>query len=78
MSEWPGIVAPAGTPGAMINRVQQEVVNVLAMPDVRKRLADLGSEPVGSTPEEFGKYIRKELGVWAKVAAEVLANQANR
>ncbi|OGA04788.1 MAG: hypothetical protein A3H35_09635, partial [Betaproteobacteria bacterium RIFCSPLOWO2_02_FULL_62_17] len=78
VSEWPGIVAPAGTPGSIISRVQQEVVNVLAAPDVRKRLADLGSEPVGSTPEKFGKHIRKELGIWAKVAAEVLANPANR
>lgn len=78
VSEWPGIVAPAGTPGAVINRIQQDVARVLADPEVRKRLAAVGSEPVGSTPEEFGRFIRKELTTWAKVAAYVLADPKNR
>lgn len=78
VSEWPGIVAPAGTPPAIINRIHSEVVRVLADGEVRKRLADLGSVPVGSTPDEFGKFIRKELNTWAKVAAEVLAKSTNQ
>jgi tripartite-type tricarboxylate transporter receptor subunit TctC len=78
VSEWPGIVAPAGTPAAIINRMQSEVVRVLADPEVRKRLSDVGSVPVGSTPDEFGKFIRKELTTWAKVAAEVLAKSTNQ
>ena len=75
VSEWPGIVAPAGTPPAIINRIHSEVVRGLADGEGRKRLADLGSVPVGSTPDEFGKFIRKELNTWAKVAAEVLAGE---
>ncbi|MFM9970911.1 MAG: tripartite tricarboxylate transporter substrate binding protein [Burkholderiales bacterium] len=77
-SEWPGLVAPAGTPAAIISRVQQEVARVIADPEVRKRLTDIGSVPVGSTPAEFGSFIKKELATWAKVATVILADPKNR
>jgi tripartite-type tricarboxylate transporter receptor subunit TctC len=78
VSEWPGLVAPSGTSPAIINRVHQEVVKVIAEPEVRKRLTDIGSVPVGSTPAEFGNFIKRELATWAKVAAVILADPKNR
>jgi tripartite-type tricarboxylate transporter receptor subunit TctC len=64
VSGWTGIVAPAGTPQDIIRRLHGEVVKVLAMPDVRETLSKAGGEPVGSTPEEFGAFIRSETQKW--------------
>ena len=61
---WTGIVAPAGTPATIIKRLHDETVKVLAMPDVRETLAKAGAEPVGSTPEQFGDFIRGETQKW--------------
>ena len=61
---WTGLVAPAGTPPAILKRLRDEVVKVLAMPDVRETLAKAGAEPVGSTPEQFGEFIRSETQKW--------------
>ncbi|MBL8384112.1 MAG: tripartite tricarboxylate transporter substrate binding protein [Burkholderiales bacterium] len=61
---WTGIVAPAATPAPIIRRLHDEVVKVLAMPDVRETLAKAGAEPVGSTPEQFGEFIRSETQKW--------------
>jgi tripartite-type tricarboxylate transporter receptor subunit TctC len=62
---WTGLVAPTGTPVPVIKRLHDEVVKVLAMPDVRETLAKAGAEPVGSTPEQFGEFIRSETQKWA-------------
>jgi len=62
---WTGLVAPTGTPVPVIRRLHDEVVKVLAMPDVRETLAKAGAEPVGSTPEQFGEFIRSETQKWA-------------
>jgi tripartite-type tricarboxylate transporter receptor subunit TctC len=61
---WTGIVAPAGTPQDVIRRLHGEVVKILAMADVRDTLSRAGGEPVGSTPEEFGAFIRSETQKW--------------
>ena len=61
---WTGIVAPAGTSVAIVRRLHDEVVKVLAMPEVRETLAKAGAEPVGSTPEQFGEFIRAETLKW--------------
>ena len=61
---WTGIVAPTGTPQDVIRRLHGEVVKILAMPDVRDTLTRAGGEPVGSTPEEFGAFIRSETQKW--------------
>lgn len=61
---WTGIVAPTGTPAAIIKRLHDEVGKVLAMPDVRETLAKAGAEPVGSTPEQFTEFIRSETLKW--------------
>ncbi len=67
---WYGILAPDGTPAPIIARLNRDIVRVLRMPDVRERLAADGSEPVGSTPEEFGAHIKSEIAKWRKVIAE--------
>jgi tripartite-type tricarboxylate transporter receptor subunit TctC len=64
---WIGLLAPAGTPDAVVQRLQQEVAKVLAMPDVNKTLVDQGYQVVGNTPAEFGAYIREEQEKWGAV-----------
>ena len=67
---WYGLLAPAGTPRAVIDRLHDETVKILAAPESRKRLTDLGFEPVGNTPAEFAAYIRSEIAKWGKVIRE--------
>lgn len=66
-STWYGLLAPAATPRAVIERLQAETVKALTADDVRRRLIEDGLEPVGSTPAEFGAYIRTEIAKWARV-----------
>jgi tripartite-type tricarboxylate transporter receptor subunit TctC len=65
---WTGLLAPAGTPPAIIRRLHEEVVRVLRSPDVRERFAALGVDPVGGTPEEFARVIAADTAKWAAVA----------
>ena len=67
---WYGLLAPAGTPPEIIARLHDEVVKVLALPEVREKIAADGAEPVGNTPTEFDAYIRSEAVKWAKVIKE--------
>jgi tripartite-type tricarboxylate transporter receptor subunit TctC len=62
-----GVLAPAGTPREIVVKLQQEIARILDLPDVRERLMGLGAEPVGSTPEQFGAYLRAETAKWANV-----------
>ena len=64
---WYGIVAPAKTPAAIINRLNTEIVAILRSPAATERLASDGSEAVGSTPEEFGAHIKSEMLKWGQV-----------
>jgi tripartite-type tricarboxylate transporter receptor subunit TctC len=64
---WSGILAPAGTPRAVIARLNGAIERILKMEDVRKRFADLGVEPVGGTPEAFAAHIRAESDKWGKL-----------
>ena len=64
---WYGVLAPAGTPKSVINRLHDEIVHVLKLPDVKERLENVGFELVGGTPEAFGAYIQSEIRKWAKV-----------
>jgi tripartite-type tricarboxylate transporter receptor subunit TctC len=64
---WYGVLVPARTPGAIVARLNVEIVRILKMPDVRERLAYVGFEIVGSTPAAFGEYIRTEIKKWAPV-----------
>jgi len=64
---WYGVLAPAGTPRPIINRLHDDIVRALKLSDVRERLESVGFELVGSTPEAFGAYIKSEIRKWAKV-----------
>ena len=64
---WFGVLAPAGTPPAVVSRLHGEIVKVLQQPAVREQIMSLGADPSGSTPEEFGAYIKSEIAKWAKV-----------
>jgi tripartite-type tricarboxylate transporter receptor subunit TctC len=64
---WSGLVAPAGTPRAVIDKLNAAVGRVLKMEDVRQRFATLGVEAVGGTPEQFAAHIRAESEKWGKL-----------
>jgi tripartite-type tricarboxylate transporter receptor subunit TctC len=64
---WFGLLAPAGTPKDIIDKLHGDTVKTLALPEVRKKFDELGLEPVGNTPAEFAAVIKKEMPEWAKV-----------
>jgi tripartite-type tricarboxylate transporter receptor subunit TctC len=65
---WSGLLAPAGTPPAIIAKLQAEVARIVKLPDVRERMLQLGIEPEGSTSEEFARIIASELPLWHQIA----------
>jgi tripartite-type tricarboxylate transporter receptor subunit TctC len=66
-SGWYGLFVPAATPKPVVTRLASESIKVLKMHDVIERLSSQGAEPVGSTPEEFGAYVRSEIDKWANL-----------
>jgi tripartite-type tricarboxylate transporter receptor subunit TctC len=64
---WHGLFVPAGTPPAVVDRLAADFAKVLAMPDVRKKLMDLGLEPIGNSPAEFAAIVRNDHAKWGKV-----------
>ena len=66
-STWAGILAPAGTPPAVIKRIADEVAAIVKLPDVKQRFDEMGTIPVGSTPAEFESFIGTETTKWGKV-----------
>lgn len=66
LSSWYGMMAPAGTPRAIVQRLYQEVAAAVKKPDVVEWMKQNGLDPVGSTPEEHAAYIRSETAKWAK------------
>ena len=72
---WVGVLVPAGTPKDIISLLNHEIVKVIALPDMKARLGELGYDPVGSTPEEFAARIKVEIEMWRKVirAAKIKA-----
>lgn len=69
-STWGGLLAPAGTPKAVVAKLNTEVNRILALPDVRQKLLDAGIEPAQGSPEQFTQFIEKEMVKWAKVAKD--------
>jgi tripartite-type tricarboxylate transporter receptor subunit TctC len=67
ISTWFGVFVPAGTPPEAIARLHDEFTRALAAPEVREKVLNLGAEPVGSTPAEFGAFIRAEAAKYARV-----------
>jgi len=64
---WYGLLAPAGTTATIVRKLHLEIVKVLALPEVRAKLADLGMEVIGNSPEEFAAVIKSEIPKWAKL-----------
>ena len=67
---WFGLLAPAGTPQTITDKVHQETVRVLGQPDVRKKFEDAGLDVIGSSPAEFAEVIRSEIPYWARIIKE--------
>lgn len=72
---WVGVLVPTGTPQDIITLLHREIVKIIAMPEMKARLAALGLEPVGNSPEEFTAQMKIEMEKWAKVirAAKIKA-----
>ncbi len=64
---WFGMLAPAGTPQPIVDRLNKEIVAILNTPDIKEKLASLGATVVGDKPEEFGKFMSAEIAKWAPV-----------
>ena len=64
---WYGLMFPTGTPREIVARTNAATMVVLALPDIRERLVHEGSEPLGSTPAQFGAYIKAEIAKWSGV-----------
>jgi tripartite-type tricarboxylate transporter receptor subunit TctC len=64
---WLGIMAPAGTPKPIVDKLNAEIRKVVTRPDVKAQWADQGAEPMTMTPEEFDAYLRKDIQKWAEV-----------
>ncbi|HVJ11857.1 MAG TPA: tripartite tricarboxylate transporter substrate binding protein [Burkholderiales bacterium] len=67
---WWGVLLPAGSPKAVVDKLNADTVKALADPDVKKRFADLGVEAVSSTPEQFAAFIKDEMAKYAKLIKE--------
>jgi len=64
---WTGMVAPAGTPKPILDKIHAALVKALASPDIKDKLAAQGIEVVGSSPAEFADWLQKETVRWSKV-----------
>jgi tripartite-type tricarboxylate transporter receptor subunit TctC len=64
---WNAIFAPAGTPPDIVSRLNSEIVAVMALPDIRQRILELGTEPKASTPEEIAERLRADIVKWGRV-----------
>ena len=67
MVSWQGLVAPAGTPKPIIDKLNAELARVLKTPEMRDKMFGLGTEVVANTPEQFAQYIRDETAKWSKI-----------
>ena len=70
VTNWFGMVVPAATPRDIVTRLHGEILKVLRLPDVRDSLMAQGTEPVGSSPEEFSAFMKSEAAKWARVIKE--------
>ena len=67
---WIGMFAPAGMPGAIVQRLSDAINQALQTPDMRERLTTIAFDPVGGTPRQFGDYVKTEIVKWGKVVRE--------
>jgi tripartite-type tricarboxylate transporter receptor subunit TctC len=64
---WNGLTAPAKTPRDVIMKINADVIRIVNSPELKERLKADGSDPVGSSPEQFAAFLRNEIAKWAKV-----------
>jgi len=64
---WFGLMAPAGTPSAIVEQLSAEVAKAMATPVIRNRATDLGAAPVGNTPAQFERFVRDEVARWTRI-----------
>jgi tripartite-type tricarboxylate transporter receptor subunit TctC len=67
VTTWYGVLAPAGTPPAVVRRLNAELVKIMHAPEMKEKLSATGTEPLTSTPEEFAAYIKREIAKWGDV-----------
>jgi tripartite-type tricarboxylate transporter receptor subunit TctC len=67
---WMGVMVPAGTPNPIVEILQHQIVRILSLPEVKERLATLGLDPIGSTPEALANHINTQFLEWSKVARD--------
>jgi len=67
---WNGVLVTAGTPRPVIEKLHSLFITAMKDPEVRKRMADFGFEPIGNTPEEFGAFVKEDIARWAKLVKE--------
>ena len=65
-----GLLAPAGTPREIVDRLQREIAKIVALPDIKEKLAAMGFDPIANTPEQFAAYIDAEITRWGKVVRD--------
>ena len=70
VTTWYGVLAPAGTPRTIINRLNAELVRIMHSPELKDRLAALATDPLTGTPDEFAEFIRQEIAKWGKVVRD--------
>jgi tripartite-type tricarboxylate transporter receptor subunit TctC len=70
VSQWYGVVAPAGTPADITGRLQSDVIEIIRSPDIRTRMAEMGAEPVGSSAAQFSEFILAEIAKYQKIVKE--------
>jgi tripartite-type tricarboxylate transporter receptor subunit TctC len=74
---WYALLAPAGTPREIVNKVQADVAGALRVPAVHSRLASEGAEPVGTTPDQFAKFLAAEIRKWGTVIRDAKVTPEN-
>ncbi len=67
ISEWNALIAPAGTPPAVIARLHTEIARIMRTAEMKAKFADLGADAIGSTPDELAAFLRSEMAKWAEV-----------
>jgi tripartite-type tricarboxylate transporter receptor subunit TctC len=70
VSPWFAVFAPAGTPKAVVAKINKALLDAMKQPDVIERLDAIGAEPVGSTPEELATHLARETAMWTKLINE--------
>jgi tripartite-type tricarboxylate transporter receptor subunit TctC len=70
LDAWAGLVAPAGTPPAIVTKLNSALREIIDSPDVQARFKNVGFEGFSSTPEELGAFIKVQLGVWEKMTKD--------